>query len=51
MELCQCITLIPEKGSSSDGGQALEKAAQGSAQGPKLPELKEYLDSALRHRV
>ena len=29
----------------------MEQAAQGSGHGPKLPEFKEHLDSALRHRV
>ena len=29
----------------------MERAAQDCGHGPKLPEFKEHLDSALRHRV
>jgi len=29
----------------------MEQAAQGSGHGPKLPEFKEHLDTALRHKV
>lgn len=29
----------------------MEQAAQGSSQSPELPEFKDYLDNALRHRI
>lgn len=38
-----------EKGSSSESGQTLERAPQGSGYGHKLPEFKKHLGSALVH--
>jgi len=42
---------ISRKGSSPEGGWALEQSPQGSGQGHKLPEFKKSLNSALRHSV
>jgi len=39
------------KGSSPEGGQALEQAAQGSGHSPKLPEFKKHLDSGLKYSL
>ena len=38
-------------GSSPEGGQALEQSPQGSGHGPKLLNIKERLDKALRCRI
>jgi len=39
------------KGSSPEGGGALEQAAHGRGHGPKLLEFEEHLNTALRHTV
>lgn len=45
------IRLDIGKGSSPEGGWALEQAPQGSGHSPKLPEFQQHLDNALRPRV
>lgn len=37
------------KGSTPEGGRALEQTAHGGGQGSNLPEFKEHLDNALKH--
>ena len=50
--MCQGrVSLGIREGGSHEGFQILEQAPQGSSHSTKLPEFKEHLDSALRHRV
>ncbi len=49
-ELCSLVTVIGPKGMAWSCIRR-EQTPWGSGHGPKLPEFKESLDSALRHRV